>query len=143
MKTNRSIPHKTFLAAALLLSAAMAFAQGGPGPGGGMGGGPRMQGAGPAASAPGMGPGMGMGPASGPRGGRHMAARWGGEFTPGWALMTETERKEHSERMRAMKSHEECQAYVAQHREQMATRAKERGKTLPTPRRGACAALKP
>lgn len=132
---------KSGLIAALLLSSTMALAQGGPGAGpgagGGMGAGPRAAGAGPAASAPGMGPGPGV------RAGRQAMARWGDDFTPGWALMTEAERKEHSERMRALKSHEECQAYMAQHRELMATRAKERGKTVPTPRRDACAALKP
>jgi len=73
-----------------------------------------------------------------------MAGRWGSEFTPGWTLMTEVERKEHAERMRAMTSRDECQAYVAQHREQMAARAKERGSaTLRAPRRDACAGLKP
>lgn len=73
-----------------------------------------------------------------------MAGRWGSDSTPGWALMTEAERKEHVERMRAMKRLDECQAYVAQHREQMAARAKERGSaTLRAPRRDACAGLKP
>jgi hypothetical protein len=78
------------------------------------------------------------------RAGRQATARWGGDYTPGWALMSEAERNEHRDRIRAMKSYEECQAFVAQHREQMAARAQERGsKTLRSPRRDACAALKP
>jgi len=72
------------------------------------------------------------------------AARWGSEVTPGWALMTSTERNEHRERMRSMKTHEECKAYMEQHHEQMAARAKERGgKVLAPPRRDACSGLKP
>ncbi|MBL8346532.1 MAG: hypothetical protein JNN03_13900 [Rubrivivax sp.] len=128
---------RSLLAAAMLLSVAAVQAQGGPGTGPGAGAGPRAASAGPA-SASGSGPGPGARP------GRQMAGRWGSDSTPGWALMTEAERKEHVERMRAMKSLDECQAYVAQHREQMAARAKERGSaTLRAPRRDACAGLKP
>lgn len=113
------------------LSIGMAMAQ--PGSGKGPGAGPGM-GQGPAASAPGMGPGAG--------GGR--AVRWGADVTPGWSLMNATERKEHQQRMRAMKTYEECKAYQQQHHEQMASRAKERGgKALGQPRRDACAGLKP
>lgn len=91
-------------------------------------------GAGPAASAA----GMGMGP-----GGGRGAARWGSDYTPGWSLMTQQERNEHRERMRSMKSYEECKAYQERHHEQMAARAKERGgKALAQPRRDACGGLK-
>jgi hypothetical protein len=46
--------------------------------------------------------------------------------------------------MRSMKTYEECKTYLAQHHEQMAARAKERGgKALAEPRRDACAGLKP
>lgn len=80
----------------------------------------------------GMGPGAGRG-----------AARWGSDFTPGWALMTQQERNEHRDRMRSMKTYEECKAYVEQNHEQMAARAKERGgKVLAQPRRDACAGLR-
>ena len=112
------------LKVAALLAAAIAlplFAQ--PGPGGGPGPGP-MGGAG-------MGPGQG----------HHFA--FNKDNTPGWALMTQQERNEHRERMRAMKSYEECKTYQEQHHERMAARAKERGgKALGQPRRDACAGLK-
>lgn len=91
-----------------------------------------QQGADPATSAPRMGMGHGRG-----------AAHWGSDYTPGWALMTEQERNEHRERMRSMKTYEECKTYQEQHHEQMAARAKERGgKALPQPRRDACRSLK-
>lgn len=91
---------------------------------------------GPAASAASM-PGQGAAPMHGPRG------HWGRDYTPGWSMMSETERKEHRERMQGFQSYEECKAYMDQHHEQMATRAKERGgKPLPQPRREACAGLK-
>lgn len=122
------------LASLAAFSVGSALAQ--PGSGKGPGGGPGPTGAGPAASAPGMG--MGMGP-----GGGRGAARWGSDYTPGWALMTQQERNEHRERMRSMKSYEECNAYQQQHHEQMAERAKERGgKALAQPRRDACGGLK-
>lgn len=122
------------LACLVGISASAALAQ--PGGAKGPGAGPGPMGAGPAASAPGMG--MGMGP-----GGGHGAARWGADYTPGWALMTQQERNEHRERMRSMKSYEECKAYQEQHHEQMAARAKERGgKALTQSRRDACSGLK-
>lgn len=128
MKHRRSI----VLTALVGLSVGVAFAQ----PAGGKGPGPGPMGPGPAASAPGMGPGMGPG-------GRG-AARWGADNTPGWALMTPQERDEHRERMRSMKTYEECKAYQEQHHERMADRAKERGGKPPAqPRRDACSGLKP
>ena len=113
-----------FLAAGVLLSAAGAMAQqgagAGPGPGVGMGAGM------------GAGPGMAAG-----------SVRWGSDDTPGWSMMTEQERKEHQERMRAMKTYEECKAYADQHREQMSARAKERGgQALAQGRRDPCGGLK-
>jgi hypothetical protein len=121
MKSLRTI----VLVSAVGLAMGVATAQpaGGKGPG-----------AGPAASAPrmGMGPGGGRG-----------AARWGADHTPGWALMTQQERDEHRERMRAMTTYEECNAFRQQHHEQMAARAKERGLAAPAqPRRDACGGLK-
>jgi hypothetical protein len=117
MKTMKS----WFLAAGVLLGAAGAMAQQGAGAG-----------AGPGA---GMGAGMGAGPGGG--------ARWDSDNTPGWSMMTEQERKEHQDRMRAMKTYEECKAYADQHREQMGTRAKERGgQALAQARRDPCAGLK-
>lgn len=117
------------LASVVGLSMGVAMAQ----PGSGKGPGPGPMGAGPAASAP----GMGMGP-----GGGRGAARWGSDYTSGWALMTQQERNEHREHMRSMKTYEECKAYQQQHHEQMAARAKERGgKVLAQPRHDACGGL--
>lgn len=126
--------------AAIALASISASAQGpGPGPG-------------PGASAPGMGMGMGpggMGPGGmgpgrmgGDRPMRHHADRWGPSNTPGWGLMTPAERSEHRDKMRAMKTQGECSAYMTQHHEQMAARAKEKGTTVPAmPRRDPCARL--
>lgn len=115
---------------AVSMGAAMAQPDSGKGPGGGAG----QMGAGPAASAPGMGMGLG--------GGRG-AARYGSDYTPGWTLMSEQERNEHRDRMRSMKTYEECKSYQDQHHEQMAARAMERGgKALAMPRRDACGSLK-
>lgn len=124
----RSMTTMRVLSVAALISAlagaALAQGGGGPGPGAGPGFG--------AASAPGRGPGM-MGP----------GGRWGADVTPGWAMMTQQERNEHREKMRAMKTYDECKAYQQQHHEQMAARAKERGATQPAqPRRDPCLGLK-
>ena len=112
--------------AALLLAAGTVPAQPGSGPG-----------PGPGASAPRGGPG-------GPGGPGRMHGRWGSDFTPGWSMMTPEERKEHQARMSAMTGHDDCRAYMDKHHEQMAARAKEKGRTMPAkPRRDACAGLKP
>lgn len=88
---------------------------------------------GPSASAP-M---RGAGPMNGPR------AHWGRDYTPGWSMMSEAERKEHREHMQGFKTYEECKAYMDKHHEDMAARAKERGgKPLSQPRRDACAGLR-
>lgn len=122
------------LASLIGVSTGVAMAQTGGGKGPGAGPGP--MGAGPAASAPGMGTGMGPGAGRG-------AARWGSDTTPGWALMTQHERNEHRDRMRSMKTYEECKTYQDQHHQQMAARAKERGgKALAQPRRDACSGLR-
>lgn len=72
------------------------------------------------------------------------ATRWGRNQTPGWAMMTDAERREHAQRMRGFTSYDECKAYVDQHHDQMAARAKERGQSMPAqPRRDPCAGLKP
>lgn len=134
MRTTRT----SAVAIATLLAATLSMAQGGPGggigPGAGMGPGARMQGAGPMGGAP--GPGMG------PRANAGPGERWGADATPGWALMTPQERQEHQQRMRSMNNRRECNVYMAQHRQQMAERAKERvGQALRQPRRDACAGL--
>lgn len=129
MKNRRVI----VLAWLMALSTGTVLAQpGGGGTGPAAGAGP--MGPGPLASAP----GMGMGP-----GGGRGAARWGVDDTPGWALMTPQEREQHRERMRSMKTYEECTRYQQEHHQQMVERARERGgKPLAQPRRDACRGLK-
>jgi hypothetical protein len=78
------------------------------------------------ASAP-AGPGWGPGMRAGPRN------------TPGWSMMTREERRQHHDKMAGFKSAEECRAYMAQHRDQMAERAKARGTTMRGPHRDMCA----
>jgi hypothetical protein len=57
--------------------------------------------------------------------------------------MTPQERNDHRDRMRSMKTYDECKAYLEQHHAQMAARAQERrGKALPQPRQDACGGLK-
>jgi hypothetical protein len=135
--TEMKSVRRLVLASLIGLSAGVAFAQAGgksPGPGSG------PMGPGPGASGPGMG--MGMGAGMGPGVGRG-AARWGSDVTPGWGMMNPQERMDHQDRMRAMKTYEECKTYRDQHHEQMAARAAERGGKAPAaPRRDACGELK-
>lgn len=99
----------------------------------------------------GMGPRGGMGPGSGPgmEAGARPCADCGAAprrrafgfdqgNTPGWALMNKEERTAHRDKMLAFKSHSECTAYLAEHHQQMAARAKEQGKTVNPPRANAC-----
>lgn len=72
---------------------------------------------------PGWGPGMRAGP-------RH---------TPGWSMMTPEERRQHQQQIANFKNADECRAYMTQHREQMAERAKARGTTMRGPRHDMCA----
>jgi hypothetical protein len=116
MKTSKL----TMIALLAALLAAPAFAQ----PGSGMGG------------MGGMGPGMGgMGPGKG-----RMAFNQGN--TPGWSLMTAEERSAHQQKMWSFKTFDECKAYQAEHHTAMTAKAKEQGKTLPTPRANACDRMK-
>jgi len=102
------------LAAALFVSTA-ALAQPGPGMGG---------------------PGMG-GPGSGWKG-----WKWDGDTVPGWQFMTPEERTEHQNKMRGMKTYDDCEAYHKEHRELMEQRAKGKGMTMATPRRDPCDMMK-
>lgn len=92
---------------------------------------------GPAAGCPGGGMRRGggmMGP----------GARWGRDYTFGWAMMSREEQQQHREKMLAFKDYDECKAYMEQHHALMAERAKERGRPMPAqPRRDACATLAP
>lgn len=58
--------------------------------------------------------------------------------TPGWMLMTEQERIANRNRMREVKTYEECKQVQAEHHLAMQARAKEKGVTLRTPRQNAC-----
>jgi hypothetical protein len=99
------------------------------------------QAAGPQASTPDADIGPDRGAGQGMRRGRGGIV--GPDFTPGWNLMTQAERNEHRARVAATKTYDECMVTMTQHREQLAARAKERGLTMATPRRDACAAMKP
>lgn len=81
------------------------------------------------------GPGMGGG-----YGGRGRA--WDKSSTPGWTLMTEQERTDWRTKMHAAKTYDECLALREEHHKLMETRAKEKGVTLPTPRRNGCDMMK-
>lgn len=95
---------------------------------------------GPAAAGPGSGASA---PRSGTGGPGRMGGRWGADFTSGWSMMTPAERQEHQARMRSMPNYDDCKAYIDQHHQQMAERAKEKGRTVPVqPRRDACAGLR-
>ncbi len=127
MKTTMTLKSITLIALFGAALAAPVLAQGGPGMGGGMGGGPGMQNSGANAT-----PGAGMGPG----GGRGM--RFSQRNTAGWSLMTPEEQTAHRDKMRAVKTYDECKAVQTEHRTQMETRAKEKGVTLPTPRQNGC-----
>ena len=116
------------------------------------GGGVHAQGQGQGQGSPGAGQGgtspgsaatggtaAGPGPQAGPAGRLRAQA----DNTPGWAMMTRTERNEHQARLRQMTNYEDCMAYMAQHHEQMTERARDRGGLpMATPRRNACDGLK-
>jgi hypothetical protein len=76
--------------------------------------------------------------AAGPGDGIHRGMRMGPDNTAGWAMMTPAERKEHREKMQGMQSHEACTSYMEEHHKMMEERAKQKGRTLPTPRHNAC-----
>lgn len=68
--------------------------------------------------------------------------RFGQDNVPGWTLMTSAERTAHHQRLLNFKRLDECQSYMADHMKKMEERAKERGRTLPTPRFDVCEQLK-
>ena len=132
MKTTQTI--KTLILATLLgaVLAMPAVAQPGPGNGPGM-----QQGNGPM-SGSGMGPGMGQGRGNGNgHGMRHNQRN-----TAGWGLMTQEERTAHREKMRSVKTYDECKLLQTAHHAQMTVRAKDKGVTLPEPRANACDRMK-
>lgn len=86
----------------------------------------------------GMG-GMGMG-GMGPGKAGRVALNQGN--TPGWSLMSAEERTAHRDKMWSFKTYDECKAYQAEHHKAMEAKAKDQGKTLPTPRANACDRMK-
>jgi hypothetical protein len=63
--------------------------------------------------------------------------------TRGWQLMSPQERIEHQARVRGFTDYQACQAYRAQHHQEMVERATKRGLSLPTSGRDICDHLKP
>lgn len=91
-----------------------------------------------------QGPGYGGGPGD-PRKGPGKGPGWSfnGDNTRGWSMMGREERAEHRSKMLSIKSYEECVAYLEQHRKQMETRAKERGRSMPgQPAQNMCERMK-
>lgn len=130
MKTATSLKIITLAAVLGAAFSASVLAQTGPGPAPGVV--PLMQGAGPGPGAGTMGPGA--------RGMRNM--RFDKANTPGWTLMTEQERIANQNRMREVKTYEECVQVQAEHRTAMEARAKEKGAALRAPRQNACDNMK-
>lgn len=97
----------------------------------------------PAASdAPSAGPPSTAGMMGRGRGRGGMGMRAGAQNTYGWSMMTPEERQTHMTRMRGFTSRKDCEAYVAQHHQQMVERAKQRGVAMPAePPRNPCAGL--
>jgi hypothetical protein len=66
-------------------------------------------------------------------------AKYGKAYTPGWDLMTKDERKQLGAKVRKLQRRDECQALMAQVRQQMSDRAQSRGLPPPAqPKRDAC-----
>ena len=80
--------------------------------------------------------GQGMGPG---KGGRYA---FNADNVPGWTLMTPEERTANQQKMWSFKTYDECKAYQEGHHKAMEARAKEKGKTLMSPRNNACDAMK-
>lgn len=109
---------QSLVIAVLAAAATAAAAQGGP-----------AETSGPCVEASGAtSPGARCGPA-----GPYRMPRYGGpRDTPGWPMMAPKERQAHRERMASFKTYAECRAYIDQHHQKMAERAKKRGVEMPT-----------
>ena len=91
--------------------------------------------------------GMGMGPVNsgggmGPGNGRGHGFSFDSNNTRGWALMTTEERAAHREKMLSAKNYDDCKIIQDEQHEAMIERAKQQGKTLPTPRQNGCDRMK-
>ncbi|WP_126444972.1 hypothetical protein [Sulfuricystis multivorans] len=67
---------------------------------------------------------------------------WNQTYTPGWTLMTPEERSEWANKMREVKTYEECKALQEEHQRAMEERAKEKGVKLMPPRQNGCDVMK-
>lgn len=76
-------------------------------------------------------------PAS-PPGASASGPRVGGDFTPGWSMMSPQERDAFHQRMRDAKNRQECEQMMTEHRQLMQERAKQRGMPMHGPRSDAC-----
>ena len=68
--------------------------------------------------------------------------RFNKENSPGWTLMTPTERTEFQNKMMASKTYDECISIQTEHHALMEARAKEKGTTLNKPRQNVCDRMK-
>lgn len=118
--------------AAVLLLSISSIAEAQPGPGSGMGPG----------SGYGMGPGGGGGGGMGQGNGRGRGFAFNTANTRGWALMTPEEQTAHRNKMFSAKSYDECKSIQETQHKAMMERAKEQGKTLPSPRQNGCDRMK-
>ncbi len=82
-------------------------------------------------------PVLAQGAPGGPRG-----MRFDRTNTPGWTLMTGEERTAYQDKIRAVKSYDECKAIQVEQHSLMETRAKEKGVTLQGPQDNACDVMK-
>ena len=80
------------------------------------------------------------GPGIGPGGGKGM--NFDQSNTRGWDVMSAEERAAHRDKMRAVKTYEECTAVQVEHHTAMEARAKEKGVSLPTLRQNGCERMK-
>ncbi|TXT34007.1 MAG: hypothetical protein FD135_5375 [Comamonadaceae bacterium] len=96
-----------------------------------------------AQSGPAAGAGMGVGPGQmGPGAGGMRGMRFDKTNTPGWTLMTAEERTAIQNKMRTVKTYDECKTMQAEQHATMQTRAQEKGVTLNTPRQNSCDVMK-
>ena len=91
--------------------------------------------------------GMGVGPGNsgsgmGPGNGRGQGYSFDSNNTRGWSLMTAEERSAHRDKMLSAKTYDECKTIQEEQHKAMIERAKQQGKTLPTPRQNGCDRMK-
>jgi hypothetical protein len=84
----------------------------------------------------GYGPGYGRGGGYGPGAGQGPGGGYGRGGGQGMALLTPEERAQHREAMHSLTSVEQCNAYMAEHRQLLLERAKEKGVAPPPGPRG-------